>query len=812
MNLIILSFIFLIVFGSLLVFSEDYVNTAISTDLSPSWFTIANPPIINSNSFTNNSSINDNYTINYINGWNHKLIFYTYDSNSCSFINNNSISNISVVNNQVLVNFNFINVVNWIGYNFSSGSNNSNSTNNGYISNILNLNNQSVGNFYNYSLYSPFSNPVLINNNEINNIVNVANSNGISNIYNFALSSYESQNTNQYINNGIINNSININNSNITQGIFNYSLNSYSSTNSLNISFENNGILNTNFVSFNSNFNVIRNHSMVAFHTNLNNNVNILNTGNINSYLSLANVNANFLSNDGLIVQNSLNANITNTGNILVNTLFDSSFTGVVDSCSGIFISNIGSGNISNYGMISVIGSTQNNFSSAGINIFQSGFNNPINIDTPNRMFLDQNVRNIIINQSSANLLNFGFYINGDPTASTYLRPILVYNFSTLNLNNANLHLYIGNDIYLNKPYYIIEKDNTSTVNGQFNPNFINHTPINPNISISWFNNFLNENAAIIFSYNLNNPNSFSLGNIIKKNQVLYFTNFTDYLRDNIISYNEQLNYNTQKISFRIFNYFEKIHSKESESDILSRNILLNYKVNDNSNLGVIISNSNNNISLGFNNLIKNKVNSLGYGVYYLLDNQKSYLYFNYIFANQVNKYKGYGGINLNLYEESSFNSFIQNVKLEYGLKNINKNSKNNLYLGINYYNIKETNFNIKSENLLWDREINLPNNNLKTLYIGFDYFDKDLNNNKLLDDKLFRYYFSFKLSYIIDGFNLISNEKLQGTIYESSSKLSRLSFKTAFYFALNNYTYINFNSEFNKNYTKYMISFGIKF
>ncbi len=159
-KIVIISFLFLGVFNSLLVFSEDYVNTAISTDSSPAWFTIANPPIINSNSYTNNSNLIDNYTINYLNGWNHKLIFYVYDNNSCSFNNTASIFNISNVNNQNLIGFNFINVVNWIGYNFALGSLSSTSTNNGYISNTLNLNNQNTGNFYNYSLYSPFSNPI----------------------------------------------------------------------------------------------------------------------------------------------------------------------------------------------------------------------------------------------------------------------------------------------------------------------------------------------------------------------------------------------------------------------------------------------------------------------------------------------------------------------------------------------------------------------------------------------------------------------------------------------------------------------------
>ncbi len=546
---------------------------------------------------------------------------------------------------------------------------------------------------------------------------------------------------------------------------------------------------------------------MVAFNTGFNNNVNILNTGNINSYLSLSNTNGSFLSNDGVIVVNSLNANIVNNGSILVSSFFDSTFTGTVDSCSGIFIGNVGSGSILNNGVITVVGNTQNNYSSAGIKLFQSGFNNPINIDTPNRMFLDQNVRNIIINQSSANLLSFGFYINGDPNSVSYLRPILVNNSSNLNLNNTNLHLYIGNDIYLNKPYYIIEKDGSSNVNGQFNPNFVNHTPINPNITISWFNNSLNENAAIIFSYNLNNHNSFSLGNILRKNQVLFSTNFSDYLRDNVISSQEQLIYHTKKNYLRTFNYFEKIQSKEFESNILSKNIILNTKLNDKSIMGAVISNTNNNINLSFNNLIKNKIDSLGYGIYYLLDNNKNYIYFNYIFVNQVNRYKGYGGINLNLFEESKFNSYIQNAKLEYGFKNINQNSKNNLYFGININSFKGVNFNINSENPLWNREINLINNNLKTLYLGFDYFDKDLN-----EPNIFRYYLSFKLSYIIDGFKLESNEILQGASYNSSLNLSKFSLKTAFYFLINKNHYINFNSEFNKNYHKYMLSFTTKF
>ncbi|MCX7759322.1 MAG: hypothetical protein N2169_06950, partial [bacterium] len=215
--------------------AQDRVHTAVSTDGSPffpdtgSWTP--------GNSFTNNSTISNSYSLGVLNPWlwDHNFAVYVYDFSSSSFVNNGIVINQANFTSPSGLN-NFLNVGVWIGYNWVLGSQNSSITNNGNFTNTLNLSNQNQGNFFNYSLYSSYSNPIMVNNGDINNIINVSNCNNIQNLYNFSMASYESQSNDIFQNFGTLNNIINVNNSHINFGVFNYSINSFSNiNNSLNV-------------------------------------------------------------------------------------------------------------------------------------------------------------------------------------------------------------------------------------------------------------------------------------------------------------------------------------------------------------------------------------------------------------------------------------------------------------------------------------------------------------------------------------------------------------------------------------------------
>ncbi|MCS7244422.1 MAG: hypothetical protein RMJ36_06800, partial [Candidatus Calescibacterium sp.] len=164
------------IFVCILVFfvgAQDRVHTAVSTDGSPgfpdtgSW--------TSGSSFTNSSTINNIYTLGVLNPWlwDHNFAVYVYDSSSSSFVNNGIVINQASFTTPSGLN-NFVNVGAWVGYNWLMGSQSSSITNNGDFSNILNLSNQNQGNFFNYSLYSPYSNAIITNNGNINNITNIS--------------------------------------------------------------------------------------------------------------------------------------------------------------------------------------------------------------------------------------------------------------------------------------------------------------------------------------------------------------------------------------------------------------------------------------------------------------------------------------------------------------------------------------------------------------------------------------------------------------------------------------------------------------
>ncbi len=83
--------------------------------------------------------------------------------------------------------------------------------------------------------------------------------------------------------------------------------------------------------------------------------------------------------------------------------------------------------------------------------------------------------------------------------------PIYVGGSSTLNLNNSTLVVGIRNfnhsQFAFNTCYPVIEKDNTSTVQGEFNTN-LEKGYQNPTINVEWCDpNQRGENAQIVFRY-----------------------------------------------------------------------------------------------------------------------------------------------------------------------------------------------------------------------------------------------------------------------------------------------------------------------
>lgn len=786
--------------------ASDQVHTAASLDGSPFGFNVINPPIINSNSLTINSPLSNNFVGLLDNpwGWNHNFATYVYGEtgagSSSSFTNNSSITNYSQINNDTNhTNPNFINTGVWSGYNWNNPSETSIINNNGSSTNTLEILNQDRGNFYNYNLYSANVDYSYINNlNYIQNTVTIQNSNGIGNLYNFSISSFDTKIQDVFQNEGTILNQINIQNSTLTTGLFNYSLHSFFLTNNnLQITYDNQGIIQNTCQLTNTNVGVqIRNQAIAIVPNNPTNtnNINVTNSSLILSTLVLTNSNTSFLSNDGIAVHNSNIANITNTGQIEISTSFDNTFNGIVNSIAGIFLSNVSSGSVTNNGLIRVTGTTQNNFSAAGIHLFNSGTINPIQITTPELMILDNNVRNIIINQSNAELLSFGFYVNGDPTSNNYLRPILNFNNSNLNLNNTTLHLYIGNEIHLNKPYYIVENQAGSNVTGQFNPTFVNHTPIsNPNIKIGWFNNS-GQNSSIIFTID---P-KFSLQNVTKQNIFIASKNINDLIRNDIIMYNtldKNPNLENNKLQIRSFNFYEKLNSDDFDSSILGKSFIIDKYLNNNLKAGLILGGgtieTQSKPKPQFIPLdLKISFNSIG--AYLNYQNANSYVLATANHYNLRHKETSFTGLNLDIPSQAKYNSYFTHIRVEYGFKN-------NFNIGMENINTSKINYTTQTATPLWQTTVSSKKQNIAEIYLSYDHHSKD--------EESF-YYSNLKVSYTLNGNKLITNEIIQNQEYQFEKKLSKFTVEGVMYFKplKNPNLHLGLLGEYNKDYYKYAL------
>ena len=779
-------------------------------------------------SYNNTTAITQNYIGPISNSWmfDHNIGLFIFDNNPLTdttiFNNNNFLNTTASFTGNIggrLGTGNFLNISSWNGYNWGNPNLSSNVLNNSNIFTTLNLSNVNVldsggMNFFNHSIYFPYVvNPNFFNYGNINNVCNVSNSLNIVNVYNFSVYAFnpgdfrpETGNV-SFSNFGIINSSLNVINTNFTGGLYNYVFNSYNSNKSFNVNYLNNGNLINNIVLQNVSAVEIRNQVLASIGTNLNriNSINITNNSNIIANMNLVNTNTglnNRISNDGIVVLYANNSNVINNGNIIVNTNFDNSSSGLEGS-HGIFYYDVNEGSIFNNGLIRIRNNVADSFNSGGITLINSGRVNPIVINTPVLMDLDSNVRNIILNNSNARLDSFGWYVDGDP--STLLRPILINNNSNLNLNNTNLHLWIGSNIYLNTPYYIVENNN-SNITGSFNNTIIQNFTLNPDIELSWFNN--TNDPAIIFrmNRNLNPTDNFYL--ISNTNNYFIYKNYNEYLRNYLINnYNiesEKFNFNQEienkRFILRPFSYYEYFNSKNIDGEVLARSLVLDRYLNNKSKIGFIIGN----ISFSQKqelNIYKTKDRGLSYGIYSILENKNNYLFFNYLRNNIEVKYYGLTGVNLSIFENSKYNINIDSGIIEYGIK---KNDKNFL-IGINYNNIADINYITQSENVLFNRNVSIDSRNLLESYIGVD--TKDFKNS----DKDEFYYLTFRIGYLLSDNKININERLQNDNRILTYEIPRFSFKTGFYFNLKSFL-LSFNTEFNKDYQKYGVMLSKRF
>jgi hypothetical protein len=785
--------------------------------------------------YDNTSGITKNYNGPINNPWmyDHNIgirIFDNSSSDTTTFNNNNFLNTSASFTGNIGGSIygrsgtgGFLNISSWNGYLWSFTPNlNSNVLNNSNISTTLNVNNVIVDdnggmNFFNHSIYFPYVvNPNFSNNGNINNVCNVSNSSRIVSIYNYAVSASDTgsvpggsrpQTGNVIFSNlGLINNSLNITNTNFTGGLYNYVFNSYNPNKSFSVNYLNNGNLTNNIVLQNVSAVEIRNQVLLSIgsSSNIINSVNITNNSNITANMTLINTNTgsnNRISNDGIAFLYADYSNVNNNGNIIVNTYFDNSSG--LEGSHGIIYSYVNQGSIFNNGLIRIRNNVANGLNSGGITLVNSGIVNPIVINTPVLMDLDSNVRNIILINSSARLDSFGWYVDGDP--STLLRPILIDNNSNLNLNNTNLHLWIGSNIYLNTPYYIVQNIG-SNITGSFNNTIIQNFTLNPDIQLSWFNNTNDPGIIFRMNRNLNPTDNFYL--ISNTNNYFIYKNYNDYLRNYLINnYNiesEKFNFNEEienkRFILRQFSYYEYFNSKNIDGEVLARSLVLDRYLNNKSKIGFIIGN----ISFSQKqelNIYKTKDRGLSYGIYSILENKNNYLFFNYLRNNIEVKYYGLTGVNLSIFENSKYNVNIDSGKIEYGIK---KNDKNFL-IGINYNNIADINYITQSENVLFNRNVSIDSKNLLESYIGLD--TKDFKNSN--KDEF--YYLTFRIGYLLSDNKINIYERLQNDNRILTYEIPRFSFKTGFYFNLKDFL-LSFNAEFNKDYQNYGVKVSKRF
>ncbi|MEN3014548.1 MAG: hypothetical protein ABDH21_00575 [bacterium] len=808
----VLSFVFVLLLISI-SYGVDQVHTAVSIDNSPSWFTVVGS-ITNGSTLSVNSALYNNYSVSLSPSWNHNFATYVYGGSISQFLNNSNIYNQASLSSLSLNNdLFFMNVLNWSGYNWNNFSNDSYVTNNGIVSNMININNVIVNNpnlfrIYNYSFYPvEVVNAYIVNNGYVRNSVNVSNSN-ISDIFNFSISSYDVGGLNSYTNNGIVENVVNLSNTLVSNGVYNYSLNSYVFSNPINCNMINTGSIINVVNSISSSSNELRNQAMISFNQSfLDHQVSISNTGSVLSVMNLSNSNHGSISNDGIAVYNSNRALISNTGSIRVRSYWDSSFNGNISSISGILLSGVREGRIDNQGIISVRGNNPNASSWAGIYLFSSGTaNNPILISTPVLMDLDSNTRSIIVNASHGRLERFSFYINGDPSSASYIRPILINSNSTLDVTNAMLYLFASNNLHLNKPYYIIENVSGNVI-GEFNNSMIVNFSLPSYINLNWYSN-QGQNSSVIFTVNTQILSEVSHVPKITRGLVMLTSNLNDLLRNNIVleEINRELNQKdmsslNRDVNFRGLSFYQRIDSANFNfnGSFWGRGIIFDKMINRSTQGGLVLLAGKANLNSD-EIYFEDKSGVIGYGLYLNYKAPTNYLLALFNNYNFSHTYKSSTGVDFSLPESSKYNTRFYAAKIEYG-----SGTKNRFYMGFEMFGRSSKNYHILTPEPLWNRHIRSDSISIVYAYVGIDNFN--INQNQLV-------FYTVKLSFPISNKRMQVIETIQGNDYIYSSKLSSFYGQFAlFYKPLNLSSFsVALQGDISSDYVKYMLKIQTRF
>jgi len=432
-----------------------------------------NITLINENSSTINNHVNLSDNSSSVGAIGNKAA-YLQPSDSATFTNSSTINNsVNLSDNSSSVYW-IRNAAAYLYFSDSSTFKNSGTINN-YV--ILSDNSSSAGEIYNYGayLYSSGSDN-LTNSDTINNSVSLSGSSSAGEIDNIA-ADLEHSDSATFNNSGTINNSVNLGGGSKAAWIYNRAAKLHSYSNSYSNTFTNSGTIN-NSVS--------------------------LSGGSRASYIN--NMAADLYPHDS-------SATFINSGTINVSTNIDTSSQTAsgskLTSVAADLFFNAPSGSITNTGTMSLSGYFTNptndpSSMSSAILLKVSGSTTPIIINSPGPISVSGHARALALVHSNAQLNSFGYVFNGDPTSSSYLRPIYLTGDSTLALNNTTLYAYAGNNLYFNKPYYLIDNATGSyAVTGSFS-NIANKIT-NPYINASWYGANRSSDAAVIFNYTLKN-------------------------------------------------------------------------------------------------------------------------------------------------------------------------------------------------------------------------------------------------------------------------------------------------------------------
>ncbi|WP_162138525.1 autotransporter domain-containing protein [Hippea alviniae] len=355
-----------------------------------------------------------------------------------------------------------------------------------------------------------------------------------------------------------------------------------------------------------------------------------------------------------------------------------------------------------------------------------------ITLNSPGEIVANGNskVRDIYINNSNVVIdKNLGLGFNGDP--SKWNKPVYLCNNSKLNLNSAKLLAYLGRDVYIGKPYYIIETDSTSSVSGKFSS--LAYASLNPDFSVSWYGNDRSSNAAVMFKYTPKGSTSAMGIQSAYLMSAMSLDYFSDFVMNKIVMPYEGHRYLSQNSNvmlassgmiktdgvystpFSSYNnglfvlpFYSKMHAKSLgyDSDIVGLQVGYIRKLNSAFDIGTFVGYGDSGVDFkGSYSMDSESQDIFNVGLFgtYNKDNYYLSLFTTYSYVSHA--YQGKTGPDLEMDESSDYHSKAYNVKTLGGYSfELKDNIRITPMIGLTYTHWHTPSHSTKADYSKWDK------------------------------------------------------------------------------------------------------------